>query len=78
MRIGQRLGIGFGIILLLMIGMTIFVAFSLNKIGKSQKTVASHATNVKTINTLKKTIEQWLITVEYIFEKRDLSQLDYH
>ena len=78
MRIGQRLGIGFGIILLLMIGMTIFVAFSLNKIGKSQKTVASHATNVKTINTLKKTIEHWLITVEFILEKRDLSQLDYH
>ncbi len=78
MRIGQRLGIGFGIVLLLMIGMTIFVAFSLNEIGKAQKTVASHATNVKTINTLKKTIEQWLITVEYVLEKRDLSQLDYH
>ena len=78
MRIGQQLGIGFGIVLLLMTGMTVFVTFSLNKIGKAQKTVASHATNVKTINTLKNTIEQWLITVEYIFEKRDLSQLDYH
>jgi len=78
MRIGQRLGMGFGIILLLMIGMTVFVSFSLNRIGKAQKTVASHATNVKTINTVKKTIEQWLMTVEYILEKRDLSQLDYH
>ncbi|MBI2472345.1 MAG: diguanylate cyclase [Planctomycetes bacterium] len=78
MRIGQRLGIGFGIILLLMIGMTIFVSFSLNKIEKIQKTVASHATNVKIINTLKKSIDRWLMTVEYILEKRDLSQLDYH
>lgn len=78
MHIGQRLGIGFGIVLSLMIGMTIFVSFSLNKIGKAQISVASHATNVKTINTLKTTIEQWLITVELIGRKRDLSQLDYH
>ena len=78
MRIGQRLGMGFGIVLLLMIGMTVFVSLSLNKIGKTQKAVASHATNVKTINTLKKAIERWLMTVEYILGKRDLSQLDYH
>ncbi len=78
MRIGQGLGLGFGIILILMIGMTIFVSFSLNKIGKAQISVASHATNVKTVNTLEKTMEQWLMTVEYIVGKRDLSQLDYH
>ncbi|HHT9112814.1 MAG: diguanylate cyclase [Planctomycetes bacterium] len=78
MRIGQRLGIGFGIILLLMIGMTLFVSLSLNKIEKIQKIAIINSGNTEAIDDLKDHVERWLIAVEYILTKRDISQLDYH
>ena len=78
MRIGQRLGLGFGIILLLTIGISTFIFLSLQRIQKLQKVVAAHISNIENIGDLNVCIQQWLITVEYILEKRDVSQLDYH
>lgn len=78
MRIGQRLGLGFGIILLLMIGTAVFISLSLNRIGKVQKVVAIHIANIKTFDALKGVTEQWLMTTEYIINNRNLSILDYH
>ena len=78
MRIGQRLGLGFSIVLLLMIGMTVFVSLSLHRIGKVQKMVKIHTFNKKTLDMLKENIERWLMTAEYIVKQRNLSQLDYH
>ncbi len=78
MRIGQRLGLGFGIILLLTIGISTFIFLSLQRIQKLQKVVAAHISNIENIDDLNVCIQQWLITVEYILEKRDVSQLDYH
>ena len=78
MRIGQRLGLGFSIVLLLMIGMTVFVSLSLHRIGKVQKMVKIHTFNKKTLDMLKENIERWLMTAEYLVNERNLSQLDYH
>ncbi len=78
MRIGQRLGLGFGIVLLLMVGMTVVVFLSLNRIGKVLKMVTIHSVNKKTFDVLKENIEHWLMTTEYIIKERNLSQLDYH
>jgi len=78
MRVGQRLRLGFGIILLLMIGMAVFISFSLNRIGKTQKIVAIHTSNLKTLNELKERIEHWFITMEEIIKERNVSHLDYH
>ncbi|HHT9146954.1 MAG: diguanylate cyclase [Candidatus Brocadiaceae bacterium] len=78
MRVGQRLGIGFGIILLLMVGMAVFVSLSLNRIWKTQNVVNIHTSNTKTVDELEKNIEHWLLTIEHIIKGRDLSQIDYH
>ena len=78
MRIGQRLGMGFGIILLLTIGISTFIFLSLHRIQKLQKVVAIHISNIENVEDLNVSIKQWLITVEYILKKRDLSQSDYH
>ncbi len=78
MRIGQRLVLGFGIVLLLMVGMTVVVFLSLNRIGKVRKMVTIHSVNKKTFDVLKENIEHWLMTTEYIIKERNLSQLDYH
>lgn len=78
MRIGQRLGLGFGIILLLTIGISTFIFLSLHRIQKLQKVVAVHISNIENAEDLNVCIQQWLITVEYILKKRDVSQLDYH
>ena len=78
MRIGQRLGLGFGIILLLTIGISTFIFFSLQRIQKLQKVVAIHTSNIENVEDLNFFIQQWLMTVEDILKKRDLSQLDYH
>lgn len=78
MRVGQRLGLGFGIILFLMIGIVVFISLSLNRIGKTQKIATIHTSNLKTIDELQEHIEHWLITVEEIVKKRDVSHLDYH
>jgi|GEM_PF-609636 len=78
MRIGQRLWLGFGIILLLTIGISTFIFLSLHRIQKLQKVVAIHISNIENVEDLNVYIQQWLITVEHIFEKRDLSQSDYH
>src|SRR3989337_2826730 len=78
MRIGQRLWLGFGVILLLTIGIATFIFFSLHRIQKLQKVVIIHTSNIENVGDLNVYIQQWLITVEHIFEKRDLSQSDYH
>ena len=78
MRIGQRLWLGFGVILLLTIGISTFIFLSLHRIQKLQKVVAIHISNIENVEDLNVYIQQWLITVEHIFEKRDLSQSDYH
>lgn len=78
MRIGQRLRLGFGIILLLTIGISTFIFLSLHRIQNLQKVVAVHISNIENVEDLNVRIQQWFITVEYILKKRDLSQLDYH
>ena len=78
MRIGQRLGLGFGIILLLTIGISTFIFLSLQRINKAQKAVAIHISNIENVEDLNLYIQQWLMTVEDILKKRDVSQLDYH
>ena len=78
MRIGQRLWLGFGFILLLTIGISTFIFLSLHRIQNLQKVVAVHISNIENIDDLNVCIQQWLITVEHILEKRDVSQLDYH
>lgn len=78
MRVGQRLGLGFGIILVLMMGMVFCISFSLQRIGKTQKTVAVHTSNVKTFNELREHMEHWLITLKEIIKERELSHVDYH
>ncbi|HHT9106894.1 MAG TPA: diguanylate cyclase [Candidatus Wujingus californicus] len=78
MRIGQRLGLGFGIILLLTIGISTFIFLSLHRIHKSQKVVAIHISNIENVEELNLCIQRWLMTVEDILKKRALSQSDYH
>ena len=78
MRIGQRLWLGFGVILLLTIGIATFIFFSLQRIQKLQKVVALHTSNIENVEDLNFFIQQWLMTVEDILKKRDLSQSDYH
>lgn len=78
MRIGQRLGLGFGVILLLMVGMAVFISLSLNRSREIQLLSTIHATNIRTFDTLERSIGQWLITTEYMIKERNLSQLDYH
>ena len=78
MYIGQRLRLGFGIILLLTIGIATFVFLSLHRIQKLQKVVAIHVSNIKNAEDLNVSIQQWLIIVEHTLGKRDLSQSDYH
>lgn len=78
MRVGQRLGLGFGIIMLLMIGMVVFVSLSVNRIGKTEKIVALHTSNLEALHELKEHIEHWIMTVEVIVKERNVSQLDYH
>ena len=78
MRIGQRLGLGFGIVLLLTIGISTFIFLSLQRINKAQKAVAIHISNIENVEDLNLYIQQWLMTVEDILKKRDVSQLDYH
>lgn len=78
MRIGHRLTIGFGVILLLMSGMILFVTMSLNRADRVQKLVVIHTHDLKTCDELKEYIQRWLISVEYILKKRDTSNLDYH
>lgn len=78
MRIGQRLGLGFGIILLLTIGISTFIFLSLYRIHKAQKAVAIHISNIENAEELNLCIQRWLMTVEDFLKKRDLSQSDYH
>ncbi|MDE1890455.1 MAG: diguanylate cyclase [Planctomycetota bacterium] len=78
MRIGQRLGLGFGIVLLLMVGMTVVVFLSLNRIGKVREMVTIHSINKKALDVLRGNIEHWLTIEEYLIKERNLSQLDYH
>lgn len=78
MRIGQRLGLGFGVILLLMVGMAVFISLSLNRSREIQLLSIVHATNIRTLDALEKSTEQWLMTTEFIIKERNLSQLDYH
>ena len=78
MRIGQHLWLGFGTILLLTIGISTFIFLSLHRIYNLQKVVAVHISNIENIDDLNVCIQQWLMTVEHILKKRDVSQLDYH
>ena len=77
MRIGQRLWLGFGVILLLTTGIATFIFFSLQRIQKLQKVVAIHTSNIENVEDLNFFIQQWLMTVEDILKKRALSQSDY-
>ena len=77
MRIGQRLWMGFGVILLLTIGISTFIFFSLHRIHKLQKVVVVHISNIENVEDLNFFIQQWLMTVEDILKKRALSQSDY-
>lgn len=78
MRISQRLGLGFGIILLLLIGMTVFISLSLIKIGKIEKTAAIHTANLKTSAELRERSRHWLITVEDMIQRRDVFRVNHH
>lgn len=78
MRVGQRLGLGFGIILVLMIGTVFCISFFLHRISETQKTVAVHTSNRKNFKELREHIEYWLITVKEIVKERDISHADYH
>jgi len=78
MRIGQRLWMGFGVILLLTIGISTFIFFSLHRIHKLQKVVVVHISNIENVEELNLSIQRWLMTVEDFLKKRDLSQSDYH
>jgi len=78
MRIGHRLTIGFGVILLLMSGMILFITMSLNRADRVQKLVVIHTHDLKTCDELKEYIQRWLISIEYILKKKDTSNLDYH
>src|SRR3972149_5955831 len=78
MRIGYRLIIGFGVILLLMSGMILFIIMSLNRADRVQKLVIIHTYDLKTCDELKEYVQQWLISIEYIMKNRDASNLDYH
>ena len=78
MRISQRLGLGFGIVLVLLIGMAVFVSLSLVKIGKIEKTAAIHTANLKTSAELRERSRHWLITVEDMIQRRDVFRLNHH
>ncbi len=78
MRISQRLGLGFGIILLLLIGMAVFISLSLAKIGKIEKTAAIHTANLKTSAELRERTRHWLITVEEMIQRRNVFHVNHH
>ena len=78
MRIGQRLGLGFCLILTLLTGLIIFVSISLTLILNAQTKVVVHTTNKNNYSLLMQQIEHWLVITERIIKEGDLIDLDYH
>lgn len=77
MRIEQRLGLGFGIIICLLTGMSVFVFFSLSGIANVDRMVTIHNQNREHLDRVKKYVGHWFVTMEDVKREKVTSSSDY-